>query len=82
MALNKSINKIMIAINGLSKKQIAMLNIIWSCEGEEQFLDWFCSLPYADKLTVESLLQCLFYEFIEGRLDTECTDAKEVLSKF
>jgi hypothetical protein len=72
----------MITIDGLSKKQVAMLNIIWSCEGEEQFLDWFCSLSYADKLTVESLLQCLFYEFIEGRLDTDYVDANIFLEKF
>lgn len=72
----------MISIDGLSKKQVAMLNIIWTCNGEEQFLDWFCALPYADKLTVESLMQCLAYEVLEDTLDINFTEAKEILSKF
>ena len=72
----------MISIDGLSKKQIAMLNIIWNCNGEEQFLEWFCTLPHEDKLTAESLMQCLAYEVLEGLLDGDFTEANDILKRF
>lgn len=77
------INNTMISIDGLNNKQIALLNFIWSCSGEDQFLSWFASLTTMDQKTVESLLQLLNYEVMDHEfLDESFTDAKEVLSKF
>jgi hypothetical protein len=60
-----------LSMDGLTPKQIVMMDIIWNCDGLEQFYAWFCSLPYADKLIVESLLQCIHYEMMERDLEMD-----------
>jgi hypothetical protein len=71
-------------IDGLSRKEIAMLNIIWSCDGEDQFMEWFTSLNDRDRLTVESLLQLLSQEVQEEMFmrSEEFPEAAEVCRKF
>ena len=70
--MSDSLNKVetlgggsMLSIEGLSKKQMAMMNVIWSCKNENQFVEWFLSLPDSDRLTVESLLLILKHEYLE-----------------
>lgn len=72
----------MITIDGLTKKQVAMLNIIWSFNDQNAFSMWFDSLPYNDKLTAESLLEILRQEMLEDAVVLFECDAKSVLSKF
>jgi hypothetical protein len=72
----------MITIQGLNKKQVAMLNIIWSFEDHYSFTIWFESLPYSDKLTVESLLLLMKYEMLEDAVELFQEDAQIALSKF
>jgi hypothetical protein len=55
--MSDSLNKVetlgggsMISIEGLSKKQMAMLDIIWSCQSNEQFLEWYLSLSEQEYL--------------------------------
>lgn len=55
----------MISIEGLNKKQMVMLDIIWSCQSNEQFLEWYLSLGEKDRLTVESLMEILRQEYLE-----------------
>jgi hypothetical protein len=72
----------MISIDGLTKKQVAFLKIIWAFDDEEKFQYWFVSLPFEDKLTVESLLEILKYEVLEDTIGLFKDDADEVLRRF
>jgi hypothetical protein len=68
-------------IDFLTKKQVAFLNIMWACESLEQFSEWFDSLPYQDKATVENLLVLLQMEIAEKHeMQQFEEDAKNVIS--
>lgn len=78
-----TINKTMISIDGLNKNQVALLNKIWTCKGENEFLEWFSGLSMADQKTTESLLKLLSYEVLEHEFMLDNFDeANAVLSKF
>jgi uncharacterized protein YukE len=70
-----------ITINGVSKRQKRMLNIMWNLDSEEDYFEWYNSLD--ENLQKEAeLLQRLV---IMAELDNEVrdtTDAKELLKKF
>jgi len=72
----------MIEMNGLTKKQATMLHIIWNCRDEGQFISWFSSLSSEDKCDAETLLQCLNYELLEQKMNTQYADAKKCLQQF
>lgn len=73
----------MISIDGLNKNQVALLNKIWNCKGEHEFLEWFSSLSPLDQKTTESLLKLLSYEVLEHEFVLDNFDeANAVLSKF
>jgi uncharacterized protein YukE len=71
----------MIQIQGVSKRQKRMLNIMWNLDSEEDYFEWYNSLD--ENLQQEAeLLQRLV---IMAELDSEVrdtTDAKELLKKF
>ena len=70
-----------ITINGITKRQKRMLNIMWNLDSEEDYFEWYNSLD--EELQKEAeLLQRLV---IMAELDNEVrdtTDAKELLKKF
>lgn len=74
--------KIHILLEGLSKKETKMLQIMWSIDSKEQLHYWVNSLKPNDRKTATSLLMLIKYEVMEQMLDDEYTEAKEVLSKF
>ena len=71
----------MITIQGVTKRQKRMLNIMWNLDSEEDYFEWYNSLD--ENLQKEAeLLQRLV---IMAELDNEkvdTTDAKEYLKKF
>ena len=71
----------MITIQGVTKRQKRMLNIMWNLDSEEDYFEWYNSLD--EELQQEAeLLQRLV---IMAELDNEkvdTTDAKEYLKKF
>ena len=71
----------MITIQGVSKRQKRILNIMWNLDSEEDYFEWYNSLD--EELQKEAeLLQRLV---IMAELDDEVrdtTDAKELLKKF
>lgn len=72
----------MISIDGLNKKQIAMMDVIWSCRDEGQFMEWFTSLPEGDRLTVESLMEIMRQEYLEMLVrDTPLDDVTAILER-
>jgi uncharacterized protein YukE len=70
-----------VTINGVSKRQKRMLNIMWNLDSEEDYFEWYNSLD--ENLQKEAeLLQRLI---IMAELDNEVRDtsaAKELLKKF
>jgi len=72
----------MIEIHGVTKKEMAMLDKIWSCGTEEEFLEWHDSLSYQDKLVVSKLLETLRIEMIDSETGNNFTMANEILSRY
>ena len=72
----------MLSIEGLNKKQMAMLDIIWSCRNEKQFVEWFLSLSEIDRQTVESLFEILRQEYLEMVVrETPMNDVEALLER-
>lgn len=71
----------MITIEGVTKRQKRMLNIMWNLDSEDDYFEWYHSLD--ENLQKEAeLLQRLI---IMAELDNEVrdtTDAKELLKQF
>lgn len=70
-------------IDGLNKKQVAMLDIMWSLEDQASVLNFIRSLPEADRLQAKSLMTLLLYETLEELLDgvTEFPEAEEIIQR-
>jgi hypothetical protein len=74
--------KILISLDGLTRKEKKMLQIMWSMDNKEQLQYWVSSLNKRDRITATSLLMLIKYEMMENMMDDEYTEANEVLSKF
>jgi hypothetical protein len=75
-------DKINISIEGLTKKEKFMLQIMWSIDSKEQLNYWINSLTEKDRKTAASLLLLIQYEVLESLIEDDYSEAKEVLSKF
>lgn len=75
-------DKILISLDGLTRKEKKMLQIMWSMDNKEQLHYWVSSLNKRDQITATSLLMLIKYEMMEHMMDDEYTEANEVLSKF
>jgi len=74
--------KILISLDGLTKKEKKMLQIMWSMDNKEQLQYWVSSLNKRDRITATSLLMLIKNEMMENMMDDDYTEANEVLSKF
>lgn len=74
--------KILISLDGLTRKEKKMLQIMWSMDNKEQLQYWVSSLNKRDRITATSLLMLIKYEMMENMMDDYYTEANEVLSKF
>jgi hypothetical protein len=70
-------------IDGLNKRQMWMLNTIWACQDEAQFLSWYMELSPMEQLIAESLIRILQQEYLESYLiaDPNYTEAKEIIER-
>lgn len=75
-------DKILISLDGLTRKEKKMLQIMWSIDSKEQLQYWVSSLNKRDRITATSLLMLIKYEMLEHMMDDEYTEANELLSKF
>jgi hypothetical protein len=71
-----------IQIDGLTKRQKAMMQFIWSCRSESEFTSWYVTLPWNEQLIAESLMKLLQYEAMESFLIGDYPEAKVLLSQF
>jgi hypothetical protein len=70
-------------IEGLTKKQVALLDIMWALDDEKSVENFVRSLPLADRQQADSLKTLLIHEVLEEWLDgvTEFPDAAEVIER-
>ena len=71
-----------ITINGLTDKQVAMLDIMWTLNSQEEFNDWLSSLEDEDCELAEQLYWLLLIEIAESHDNEDYTEANEVLKAF
>jgi hypothetical protein len=55
----------MITIEGLTKKQRAILDIMWSMDTKEQVESFVQSLPHSDRCDATSLMEILIHDSLE-----------------
>jgi hypothetical protein len=72
----------LITIEGLTKRQKKLLQIIWSIDSKEQLFMWVRSLKQSDRDMVSTLLTVISLEVMEDFIDEDFTEANEVLTKF
>lgn len=70
-------------IEGLTKKQVAILDIMWTLEDHDSVLNFIRSLPTADRQQAQSLMTLLVHETLEEWLEgvTEFPEAQEVIQR-
>lgn len=70
-------------IEGLTKKQVAMLDIMWSIEDADDIEKFVRSLPMQDRIQAQCLLIMLTHELLEEFLEgvTKFPDAQEVIDR-
>jgi len=70
-----------ITINGITKRQKRMLNIMWNLDSEDDYFEWYYSLDEHLQKEAE-LLQRLIIMAELDNTTIDITDAKELLKKF
>jgi hypothetical protein len=70
-------------IEGLTKKQVALLDIMWTLDDEQSVENFVRSLPPADRQQAHSLKTLLIHEMLEEFLEgiTEFPDAVKVIER-
>lgn len=73
-----------IRLEGLSEEQVELLDIMWSFDSSEDFLEWKQTLNHRLQMQVEVLVQLLGYEIMEREIQamTSYPDAEKMLKKF
>jgi hypothetical protein len=73
----------MITIDGLTLKQVSMLDHMWAINSHEDLLEWQESLSYEDRQMSETLLGLVILAEIDDMLSNKEThvDAAKLISK-
>ena len=69
-------------ITGLSRKQIAMLDIMWSMQDIEEVQAWQSSLSPSDQAMACALMNMILLELIDEVTINDFSQANEILAKF
>lgn len=69
-------------INGLTKEEVQMLEMMWSIESVEDMEDWVASLTRDERLMVYRLRMLLIVEMIDYDAVKDLSVAREYLKKF
>lgn len=72
-----------IQLDGLNQEQVELLDIMWSCETTDDFLDWKYSLNDRLQMQVDVLVQLLGMEIMEREIRAMdyYPDAENILKK-
>jgi hypothetical protein len=69
-----------IQIEGFTKKQSMLADIIWSCDTQDQVTNLIASLPKRDRIEAQIVLEMIVTATFDQSLDTDL--ANEVLARF
>ena len=72
----------MIRIENLSAEQHQMLDLIWSFNSQEEYLDWYSELDEPDRMQAMVLMRLMAYEVLERRVGEYRDQARELLAQF
>ena len=70
----------MISIEGFTKKQRVLADIIWALDGKDQVEAFILSLPYKDQLEARVVTEMMILAFIDEVGNTDV--AEQVLTRF
>ena len=70
-------------IDGLTKKQVAIMDIMWTLEDQDSVHNFIRSLPPPDRLQAQCLMTLMVHEVLEEWLDgvTEFPEAQEIIER-
>lgn len=73
-----------LTIDGLTKKQVQMLDEMWSIDTEYEFLDWYEQLTEKDQHECDMLQRLILIEAFDAAMtkENDFTEANEALAKF
>lgn len=71
----------LIKIDNLTQAQCRMLDIIWRCVTQDDFLSWYENLDDQDQTQADTLMRLLAYETIDLNIKN-FNAAKQLLKQF
>jgi hypothetical protein len=71
-----------IRIEHLSQEQYQMLDLIWSFNSQDEYLEWYSELDESDRQQALVLMRLMAYEVLEHKVDTFRDQAREILAQF
>lgn len=74
-----------IRIDGLTERQVRMLDAMWSVGSSEEFDDWYDNLSDEEAAMADELKNILVYAVMDAMMEKEkeeLSDVKEYLKKF
>ena len=84
IAFLKEIVMTNLTIDGLTKKQVQMLDEMWSIDNEYEFLDWYEHLTEKEQHECDMLQRLILIESFDAVMaqEKDFSDANEALAKF
>lgn len=71
-----------IHIRGLTRKQVAMLDLMWSMQDIEEVEAWQASLNDTDRAMSRTLMDMIFLEMVDEVAVDDFSEANEILARF
>lgn len=71
-----------ITINGLTKRQVQLLDKMWSIQGVQEYEDWKAGLPLGTMNLVCTLEELVVLAELDHIEDDECLQAELLLSEY
>lgn len=72
----------MITINGLTKRQVFLLDKMWSIDSAADYEEWKSGLPLGTMNIVDTLEQMVLLAELDEIGDAECDKAMSLLGKY
>jgi hypothetical protein len=74
----------MIKLDGITTRQLELLEIMWNIPTTDDLVTWITTLDDQDARDANTLSQVLIYEYLDQQLEKnpDFSDAQEVLATF
>jgi hypothetical protein len=74
----------MIHIDGLTRRQVKLLDIIWNIDSMEECQEYIMSLSEGDQMECQTLVKLLAIEVLDQSVDRmdDWAESRQVLEKF